>query len=93
MITSVVVDDLNILRARIGPSEKDPVLVIDPDTVLPLSVATKRLESIPRWDSQVIENRCGVQGVVLPGRLAPHCGRQTLSGCLCLTPVEQMLCS
>jgi hypothetical protein len=35
----VVVYDLDLLRSAVVPDEADSVLVVDPDAVLPLSIA------------------------------------------------------
>jgi len=52
----VVVDYLNIDRTRFRPSEADPVLLFDPDAVLPSAVSPERLQAIARWHSQVIQD-------------------------------------
>lgn len=44
----VVVDGLDALRSVRRPDEADPVLVVDPDRVLPRSVATEHLEACTR---------------------------------------------
>jgi hypothetical protein len=40
----MVIRDLDPLRSLIGPHETDPVLVVDPDTVLPLPVFDRLVE-------------------------------------------------
>ena len=40
----MVVNDLHLLRSDVGPHESDPPLVIDPDAVLPSSIAFKSFE-------------------------------------------------
>jgi hypothetical protein len=64
----VVVNDLNLLGAGVGPHEADPPLVIDPDAVLPDTIALERLESVARWDPKIVEHLCGTHLAKLPER-------------------------
>ena len=76
----MVIRDLHPLRSVIGPDETDPVLVVDPDAVLPLPVLAERLQMVPWWDSQGGQGDCGVQLVELTLRDAPQ-GFRTGSPC------------
>jgi hypothetical protein len=58
---SVVVHDLDVLRFAVLPHEADPILVIDPDAVLPPPVTAKGLEVIARKRAQVVESLCCMQ--------------------------------
>jgi hypothetical protein len=40
----VIVGHFNVGRTRIHPTETDPILVIDPDAVLTLTISSKRLQ-------------------------------------------------
>jgi hypothetical protein len=51
----VVVNDFNVFGSMTGPAKADSPLVIDPDAVLPLSVAPQALQSIAGRHTQVIE--------------------------------------
>ena len=42
----MVVDDLNIDGSRVAPGEADPPLLVDPNAVLPDSVAAERLQRL-----------------------------------------------
>jgi len=68
IFSSVIVHDLNVFNARIGPTETNPPWVVDPDTVLACSIALERFESIPWWHSQRVERCRGIQEVELPVR-------------------------
>ena len=68
----MVIGDFDLLRSFIGPDETDPVLVVDPDTVLPLPVPAERLPVVSRRDSQRPKRDRGVQLVQLPLRHAPQ---------------------
>ncbi len=58
---SVVVHDLDVLCFTVLPHEADPILVIDPDAVLPPPITAKGLEVIARKRAQVVESLGGVQ--------------------------------
>ena len=57
----MVVHDLDVLRFAVLPHEADPILVIDPDAVLPPPITTKGLEVIARKRAQVVESLGRVQ--------------------------------
>ena len=51
----MVVHDLDFMGVALLPSEADAPLIIDPNAVLPGALASKLLESVPGWDTQIIE--------------------------------------
>jgi hypothetical protein len=51
----MIVDNLNVFSAGIIPDKANPKLVINPDAVLPLSIAFQLFQHIPWWDTQVIK--------------------------------------
>jgi len=51
----VVVDELDIISTSITPHEADPPLVVHTDAVLASAVPAQRLETVSRWDAEVIE--------------------------------------
>jgi hypothetical protein len=51
----MVVDYFHPLRVAILPQEADPILIVDPDAVLPATTARQRLEAVARERSQVVE--------------------------------------
>jgi hypothetical protein len=57
----VVVHHLDLLRFAVLPGETDPILVFDPDAVLPLPIAGKSLKVIARERAEVVEALGGVQ--------------------------------
>ena len=63
---SVVIHDLNVRRADVGPYEADAPLFVDADAVLTLAVVFQPLQVIPRRRLQ--ESQC-LRGVKL-GELA-----------------------
>jgi hypothetical protein len=52
----MVVHHLDLLRFTVPPYETDPILVVNPDAVLPLPVAGEGLKVIARKRAQVIES-------------------------------------
>jgi hypothetical protein len=57
----VVVDDLDVFRARWGPDEADTPLLVDPDAVLPDAVALEGFEPVPGRDFEVIQDFGGIE--------------------------------
>jgi hypothetical protein len=49
------------VSAVLFPHEADAPLVVDPDAVLPRAAASEQLEAVPGRDSQVREQRRGIQ--------------------------------
>lgn len=50
----MIVNDFNLIRARIGPVETDPILFIEPDAMLPSSVSPQFLQSIPCRNHEIL---------------------------------------
>lgn len=81
----MVVYDLDVRRAGLGPPEADPILFVDPDTVLAVPVALQLLEARARRLREVPDRRRMVQigqprlgtsaiprGSTLPVLVAPY---------------------
>src|SRR5215831_20499015 len=51
----MVVDDLDVPRAVVSPTEADSPLVVDPDAVLPASIAAELLEPVSRRHTQIVQ--------------------------------------
>jgi hypothetical protein len=68
----VVVDDLHVLGARVGPSEADSPLLVDPNAVRAGAVALELLESVPGWYTQIVEGLCGIEDEQLSERGTLH---------------------
>lgn len=63
----MIVDHFNVTRPRVRPSETDPILVVDPDAVLTLTIPSKRLETVPWWYSQIVQYLGLVESIELLG--------------------------
>lgn len=62
----MVIDQLNVFSAFIGPFETDSPLLVDSDAVRAGAVALQLLESIAWGDPQVAENLGGFEDQQLP---------------------------
>jgi hypothetical protein len=49
----MVVRDFDFVGITVLPAKADPVLIVDPDAVLPDPVSSQALEAIPGWDAQL----------------------------------------
>jgi hypothetical protein len=47
----MIVHDLHLVRALLGPEKADTILVIDTDTVLTFPVSAEHFEPVPRRDA------------------------------------------
>jgi hypothetical protein len=61
ILSSVVVNDLDVFEASIGPTKADPPLVVDTDAVLPYPITFQGLEAVSWWHAQRVERRRGIQ--------------------------------
>jgi hypothetical protein len=68
----MVVHNLNIDRTMFRPREADAELIVDPDTMLALSVTAQLLKAVSRWGPHVLERRGPVQLIQLPPRDPPQ---------------------
>jgi hypothetical protein len=66
--SSVIVDQLDILGTTIGPTETNPVLVVDPNAVLTFAISGKLLQSVPRRNSKVFNIPCRIDHQQFPPR-------------------------
>lgn len=73
----MVVNDLHLLWSSFGPHEADTPLVIDPDAVLPGSVALQRLEPVSRRNAEIVKHLRGSHLTKLPqcNRMNPRIDR------------------
>jgi len=57
----MVIDYFDFERVAVAPSETDPKLIIDTDTVLTGTVSAQRFEPVPRRNPQVAQSCSTVQ--------------------------------
>jgi hypothetical protein len=56
----VIVCDLNIVDVSGFPNEANPILIVDPDAVLPFTVSGKLFQAVARWNTQVVQGYSGI---------------------------------
>jgi hypothetical protein len=61
MVSSVEVDDLDIVRVPGPPTEADPPLVIDANAVLSGTITKQLFEAIARWRPEILHLLCRVK--------------------------------
>jgi hypothetical protein len=54
-LLSVVVNNFHLFRPGISSDKTDAVLVVDPDAVLAVTIATQRFKTIAGWNPQFVE--------------------------------------
>jgi hypothetical protein len=64
----MIIDNLYLKDIAISPFETDAPLLIDPNTVLPRSVAVQLLQAIGRRNPQVVERHCPIEHPQFPQR-------------------------
>jgi predicted RNase H-like HicB family nuclease len=57
----VVIDDLDLERVPVTPHEAQAPLVADSDAVLSLSRPSQRLQTVPRWNPQILKRNRPMQ--------------------------------
>jgi hypothetical protein len=67
-ISSVIIDDLNVVGFPFDPTEAHPPLVIDPEAMLSPPVTRQCLEAIPRRGLEIAQGARPVKVVQLPAR-------------------------
>jgi hypothetical protein len=72
----VVVDDFNVVRVTVFPSEADSPLVIDPDTVLSGPIVPQFFQSITRRYSHFVYRARVVEHSELPSCGVLNIGRE-----------------
>ena len=68
----MVIDDLDVVRIGILPSEADPPLIVDADAVPADAIAFQFLKAVPRRHAEVVERLGGIDGDQLPQHDPPE---------------------
>jgi len=64
----MIVKNLCVSDAAVRPSKTDPVLSVDPDTVLPPSIPLQRLQMVAGRNPKIFDGVCVVQNEELGSR-------------------------
>jgi len=51
----MVINDFHVCRTIAAPEEANSILIVDPDTMLPLSIFDQRFQLIAWWNTQFIQ--------------------------------------
>jgi len=62
----MIIDDLNVKCIRTAPTETDPPLIVNANTVLTTPFSLESLQTIPRRGSKITQFRCAVQLAQFP---------------------------
>ena len=84
----MIVNDLYILSIALFPGKADPQLVINADTVLALTIATKLLKAVTRRRAQIIEGFSSVQHGKLTQHDTTKVGREAPDGLAVKEPLS-----
>jgi hypothetical protein len=57
----MVVDDLDCIWPRLRPGKTDPVLGVDPNAELTLSISQQRFQTVAGGYLEVLDTLCGVE--------------------------------
>jgi hypothetical protein len=87
----MIVRDFNFVGIASLPSETNPILIVDPDTVLPAPVSTQPFEAISPWNSKFADVSDSIDLIELPpGNLPQNTGTDP-SGNGRVDPIEDVL--
>ena len=72
----MIVDDLDVVRVAVHPTEADAPLVVHPDTVQASTISAQFLKSITWGQPKILELHRRVDETELPEHHAPEVGRE-----------------
>lgn len=86
----MIVHDFDIVRVTRSPNEADAVLIVDPNAVLPLAIATQSLESVAGRHPKIANVSGGMQHEKLAVGSLQHITRNEI-GALALEDRSRVL--
>jgi hypothetical protein len=87
----MVVDNLCLSDPTLRPSKTDPVLLVDPDTVLPFSIPLQSLQMVAGRDAKILDGVGVVENEQLRSRSTSQIRRTNLPCGLGVIAVEDIL--
>jgi hypothetical protein len=66
MSSVVIVNDLNLRRSELRPHEAHPVLIVDPNAMMPSAITLQRLQPVGRGNPKVSQGSGGIEQFQLP---------------------------
>ncbi len=70
--TLMVIHDLDPVWTRIRPDETNPILVINPQAMLPFTVTAQDLQPVSRWNFEFTKGRDRIQLIKFPSGYFPQ---------------------
>ena len=87
----MIVRGLNLVGIASLPSETYPILIIDPNTVLPAPVSTQPFEAISPWNSKFADVSDSIDLIELPPDNQPQNAGAGSSGNRRIDPIKDVL--
>jgi len=87
----MIVRDFNFIGIAGLPSETHPILIVDPDTVLPSPVSAQPFEAISPWNSKLADVSDSIDLIELPPGNLPQDTGTSSSGNRCIDPIKEIL--
>ena len=76
----MIVYDFHVAGTTLRPGEADPVLLVDPDTVLTVPITREQFQPIPRRDSEFLNLLNGIELIQFSARNTPKPSGTGFSG-------------
>ena len=87
----VIIRDLNLVDISTLPSKTDPILIVDPNTVLPASIRPQPFEAIAWWCSELDKIFYAINLIKLSSSHLPQISRTGFPSFLGIDAVEYCL--
>jgi hypothetical protein len=71
----VIIRDLDFVSVTISPGETYPEFIVYSDGMLAFAVPVQSMQTVPRWNSQVVQPGCGVHHLQFSLRYVPQLSR------------------
>jgi hypothetical protein len=84
----VIIRDLNLVDISCLPSETDPILIVDPDTVLSVSVCPQPFKTVSWRNSELNEIFHSIDLIEFPSGHLPQIAGTCFSGYLGIDAVK-----
>jgi hypothetical protein len=87
----MIVRDFNFVGIANLPSKTNPILIVDPNTVLSTSVSAKPFEAIPAWNSKFADVSDSIDLIKLPPSDLPQSTGTSPPGYGRVNPIKNVL--
>ena len=87
----MIVRNFNFVGIASLPSKTNPILIVDPNTVLPTPVSAQPFEAIPAWNSKFADISDSIDLIKLPPSDLPQSMGASPSGYRRVNPIKNVL--